>query len=188
VRKRSVKRLGGKTILLCLSGSIAIYRSCDLVRDLREEGADVICIMSPSAQKFIAPLTFRALSGNPVYTDPFASQEGGPVLHTTLADRADLILVCPATANVIARLAQGMADDLITSAVLASRAKRMIVPAMNDNMYANALTQENLGTLRRVGFRVVEPTEGELVCGRKGLGHIAENAAILAMIRSLLST
>ena len=127
-------KLSGKRIVLGLTGSIALYRSCDLVRDLRELGADVTCVMSKSAEQFVTPMTFHALSGNPVYSNPFDDQKDWAVLHTTLADQADLIAVCPATANAIARLANGMADDLVTSVILASRAKILIVPAMNDNM------------------------------------------------------
>ena len=178
--------LNRKTILLCLSGSIAIYRSCDLLRSLKEAGAHVVCVMTKSAKEFVTPLTFQALSGNPVYADPFSNQEDWAVLHTTLADKADLILVCPASANVIARLAAGMADDLVTSVILASRAPVLIAPAMNDNMYANSITQDNIRKLQNAGYHFVEPIKGELVCGRKGMGHIAEQETILKHIGSIL--
>lgn len=186
MKKTPKHKLRGRTILLCLSGSIAIYRSCDLIRDLKEEGADVICVMTRSAREFISPLTFQALSGNPVHADPYSTQGDWAVLHTTLADRADLILACPASANLIARLAQGMADDLVTSIALASRTKILLVPAMNDNMYTHPITQENIRKLKAIGYRFCEPVEGELVCGRKGLGHIAGNPTILQSVVSLL--
>ena len=149
-------RFAKKKIILCVSGSIAAYKACELIRDLREEGASVTCVMTGSAQKFVTPLTLKALSANPVYVDPFSSEADWAVLHTTLADEADLILVCPASANVIARLACGMADDLVTSVVLASRAKVLIVPAMNDNMYAHPMTQENIAKLRKI-YHFIDP-------------------------------
>ena len=113
------KNLKGKTVLLCVTGSIAAYRACDLVRELRDEGAEVICLMTEAAKKFVTPLTFHSLSGNPVYTDPFSEHEDWSVLHTTLADRADVILIAPATADIIARLASGSAGDLVSSVALA---------------------------------------------------------------------
>lgn len=187
MKKESSKSLSKKTILLGLSGSIALYRSCDLVRELKSEGADVICVMTPCAQKFVTPLTFQALSGNSVYADPFSKEEGWAVLHTTLADKADLILICPASANIIARLAAGMADDMVTSVVLASKAKVLVAPAMNDNMFANKMTQENIQKLKKAGYQFIEPTKGDLVCGRVGLGHIAEQETILKHVGSILT-
>ena len=184
--KKTKKRFAGKKILLCVSGSIAAYKSCELVRDLREEGADVTCLMTQSAQKFIAPITFQALSANPVYTDPFSDRSDWAVLHTTLADQADLILVSPASANLIARLANGMADDLVTSVILASRAKVLVVPAMNDNMYVHPITQENIAKLRKI-YHFTDPIKGDLVCGREGVGHIAENETILEKAYSIIS-
>lgn len=185
-KNQKQKSLDGKTILFCITGSIAAYRACDLVRELRAEGADVICLMTEAAKHFVTPLTFRSLSGHPVYSDPFSEQEDWSVLHTTLADRADLILISPATADIIARLAGGFASDLITSVVLASRAKVLIAPAMNDNMLAHPITQENIKKLRKIDYQFVEPIEGDLVCGRIGVGHIAENSDILDSVRSLL--
>lgn len=181
--QRNLKR---KTILLCVSGSIAAYRACDLVRDLRADGADVICLMTEAAKRFVSPLTFRSLSGHPVYTDPFSEQEDWNVLHTTLADRADLILIAPATADLIARLAAGFASDLVTSVVLASRARVLIVPAMNDRMFRHAITQENIRKLQKIGYQFVEPIEGDLVCGRIGVGHIAEESSILDAVHKTL--
>lgn len=142
--------------------------------------------MTKAAQQFVTPLTFRALSGNPVHTDPFSEQEDWNVLHTTLADQADLILIAPASADLIARLAQGFANDLVTSVVLASRAKVLIVPAMNDHMWTNPVTTENVRKLKRVGYQFVEPIQGDLVCGRTGVGHIAENCDILQAVESII--
>ncbi len=180
------KRLNRKTILLCITGSIAAYRACDLVRDLRAEGADVVCLMTEAAKQFVTPLTFHSLSGHPVYSDPFSKEEDWSVLHTTLADRASLILIAPATADVIARLAGGFASDLVTSVILASKAPVLIAPAMNDNMFAHPITQENIKKLQKIGYRFVEPIEGDLICGRIGVGHIAENEVVLDALRKTI--
>lgn len=182
MKKQKQRRLNNKTILLCVTGSIAAYRSCDLVRNLKAEGADVFCLMTEAAQKFVTPLTFQSLSGHPVYSDPFSTQEDWAVLHTTLADQADLILISPATADIIARLACGFASDLVTSVVLASRAKVLIVPAMNDNMFSHPITQQNIKKLNQIGYGFVSPIEGDLVCGRVGMGHIQENDVILTAV------
>jgi phosphopantothenoylcysteine synthetase/decarboxylase len=142
--------------------------------------------MTEAAKRFVSTLTFHALSGNPVHTDPFSEHEDWNILHTTLADQAHLILIAPATADLIARLAHGFASDLVTSVVLASRAKILIAPAMNDRMFRHPLTQENIGKLRKLGYQFVEPIEGELVCGRTGIGHIAENSSILHAVQELV--
>ena len=142
--------------------------------------------MTEAAKHFVTPLTFHSLSGNPVYSDPFSREEDWSVLHTTLADKADLILIAPATADILARLAGGFASDLITSVILASRAKVLIAPAMNDNMFAHPITQENIEKLQGIGYQFVEPIEGDLVCGRIGVGHIADNTTVLDAVRKIL--
>ncbi len=180
------KKLKGKTILLGISGSIAAYRACDLTRDLKAEGADVICLMTKAAREFIAPLTFQSLSGNPVYADPFVFTGEWNVLHTSLAERANLVLIVPATADIIARLAAGFADDMVTSVVLASRAPVLIAPAMNDNMYLHPATQENIKKLKSLNYRFVDPIVGKLACGKTAVGHIAGNASILERVFSVL--
>ena len=170
-----------------MSGSIAAYRVCDLIRGLRAEGANVVCLMTRAAQEFITPLTLKSLSGNQVYTDPFSGHEDWNVVHTTLADQANLILVAPATADVIARMAAGMADDMVTSVILASQAPVLVVPAMNDHMYAHSITQENIKKLSKHNYQFVNPIEGDLVCGRKGMGHIADNSQMLVSIHKILN-
>jgi phosphopantothenoylcysteine synthetase/decarboxylase len=142
--------------------------------------------MTESAQRFVTPMTFHALSGNPVHTSPFDESADWAVLHTTLADEADLILMAPATADLIARLAAGLANDLVTSVALASRAPVLVVPAMNDNMFTHAATQDNIKKLRYFGYHVMAPIEGDLVCGRVGVGHVADNHVILQNSSSLL--
>lgn len=174
----------GKQILICVTGSIAAYRVCDLIPDLREKGAEVTCVMTKSAREFITPLSLSALSGRKVHTEMFGDYDG--VVHTQLADHSDLILVMPASANFIARLAAGFADDLATCIILASRAKVLIVPAMNDVMFKNAVTQENIARLCKLGHEFVGPVKGRLACGREEMGHIASQESILTKISSIL--
>lgn len=174
----------GRKILVCVTGSIAAYRVCDLLGELRKKGARLTCALTKGALEFITPLTLRSLSGGKVYSDLFQEYEG--VLHTTLADESDLILVMPASANVMARLASGFADDLVTCTILASRAKVLVVPAMNDNMYRHPATQENMKRLKQFGYEFIEPVKGPLVCGREDIGHIASLDVILAKIQSTL--
>ena len=181
------KRLPNKTVLHILSGSIAAYKAGDLIQVLRDEGARVVCVMTESAKHFVTPLVLRALSGERVYHDFFSADTPYDVLHTSLAEEADAILISPASADFIARLAAGMADDLASCIVLAARRPIVIVPAMNDHMYTHPLTQRNLGTLRQAGYQVVDPIEGPLVCGKEAIGHISENSTILNKIVHVIS-
>ena len=142
--------------------------------------------MTKGAKEFITPLTLKTLTDHPVYTDAFEHSSMNLPVHTELADKADLIVYCPATANLISRLAHGMADDLVTEVTLASRAKRLVVPVMNDTMYENSFTKENLERLKKAGFNILDPIEGDLACRRKGIGHIPEQDSILATIEGLL--
>lgn len=175
-----------KTILFAVSGSIAAYKACDVISHLRKEGHTVLCLMTRAAEHFITPLTLKTLSGQAVYLDPFDHPTYNLPVHTSLADRGDLMVFAPASADLIARLAHGMADDLVTSVALATRAKKLVVPAMNDNMYLNPITQENIARLKRSGFEILEPVEGELVCGRRAVGHIPSPQAILEAIHKSL--
>ena len=182
------KLLHRKTILHIVSGSIAAYKAGDLVQLLREEGARVICVMTESAKHFVTPLVLRALSGEKVYHDFFSADTPYDVLHTSLAGEADAILVSPASADFIARLAAGMADDLASCIVLAARCPLIIVPAMNDQMYTHPLTQRNLKTLREAGYHLVKPVEGHLVCGKEAIGHISEDATILKTLSDVIAS
>ena len=164
--------LNGKTIVLGVTGGIAAYKSVELLRLLTKAGADVHVIMTRSAQEFVAPLTFQTLSRNPVHTELFnliAEQEIG---HISLADRADLFVIAPATANVIGKLACGIADDMLTTTVMAAKAPVLLAPAMNVNMYRNAIYRENEERLRRHGYLFAEPVKGELACGWEGEGKL----------------
>ncbi len=178
--------LKGKTILHVLTGSIAAYKSGDLVQLFRSEGARPVCVLTEGAKQFVTPVTLRALSGEMVYDDLFTRETPFDVLHTSLAEEADVVLISPASANFIARLAVGLADDLASCIVLATQKPVILVPAMNDNMYNHPLTQENLQKLKKIGYSIIDPEHGHLVCGKEAIGHIASNEAILSFVQQKL--
>jgi phosphopantothenoylcysteine synthetase/decarboxylase len=180
------KSLLRKKILLLISGSIAAYKIGDLVSLLREQGARVTCVMTESAKHFVTPLVLRALSGERVYQDFFTPDAPYDVLHTSLADDADLIVGAPASADFIARLAAGMADDLASCIVLAARKPIVLVPAMNDNMYSHPLTQQNIQKLKAIGYHFVAPVHGHLVCGKEAMGHISDPQIIAQALQKVL--
>jgi phosphopantothenoylcysteine decarboxylase/phosphopantothenate--cysteine ligase len=167
-----------RRILLAVTGGIAAYKTPELVRALRREGAAVRCAMTPAAVEFVAPLVLQTLSGEPVRTNLFDPVEEGAIDHVALADWADLLIVAPATANTLAKLAHGLADDVVSTVALATRAPLLVAPAMNVNMWQHPATQSNLATLRQRGVRVVGPEAGELACGWEGEGRMAEPEAI----------
>jgi len=172
-----------KHVVLGVTGSIAAYKAADLVRRLQDEGCRVSVIMTACARKFITPLTLASLSGQKVYQDMF-EEEGvdWQIDHISLADSADCLLIAPATADVISKLACGIADDLLTCTALATRAPVVIAPAMNDGMYANSILQENCQKLKRHGVKFVAPINGRLACGRKGQGHLADVGDIVKAV------
>ena len=174
-----------KKILLGLTGSIACYVSADLVNRLVEKGYDVTCVMTKEATHFVQPLTFEVLSGHPVSIDTFASPQER-TLHTTLAQTSDLVLIAPATANILAKLATGIADDILTCSVLATRAKVLICPAMNEAMYNHPVTQENIARLKKLGYRFLGPIRGHLTCKIEGVGHFATVDSIVREASALL--
>ncbi len=174
--------LKGKKILLGVGGGIAAYKSCELLRRLTERGADVHVVLTPSAQQFVTAMTFQALSQRPVHTDLFSLTEESEMSHIKLADEADLLLIAPATADLIAKLAHGMANDLLTTVALVTRAPVFFAPSMNVNMWEKDVVQDNVKTLLRRGCRMVEPTEGYLACGWEGKGRLAEPESILAAV------
>jgi len=175
-----------KNIVLGITGSIAAYKACELTRLMIKAGWNVRVIMTSAAQKFVTPLTFQTLSRNPVGLDQFALPENWEPGHISLAERADVFIIAPCTANCVAKLAHGLADDLLTATALATRAPIVIAPAMNDGMWDNPATQENLQTLRRRGVSIVEPTDGELACGKCGKGRMAEAREIFEKISTLV--
>jgi phosphopantothenoylcysteine decarboxylase/phosphopantothenate--cysteine ligase len=179
--------LEGKAVVLGLTGGIACYKAAELVRALTRDGASVRVMMSAGAQQFITPLTLQALSGHPVATSTFDLSQESEIGHIRLADAADVLVIAPATANVIGKLAAGIADDLITTVVLATRAPIIVAPAMNVHMYENPIVQANLGRLRAYGFRIVEPSEGPLACGYEGKGRLPDTEVLQAEIERALS-
>ncbi|ADI01636.1 MAG TPA: bifunctional phosphopantothenoylcysteine decarboxylase/phosphopantothenate--cysteine ligase CoaBC [Syntrophothermus lipocalidus] len=176
-----------KTVGIGVSGGIAAYKTADLVSRLAKAGADVHVIMTRNATRFVTPLTFRTLSGNPVLVDSFEENNRWKVQHIGVAEEIDVLVICPATANIIGKMAHGLADDLLSTVVLATRAPILVVPAMNTNMYANRIVQDNLQRLREYGFHVLEPEEGELACGAKGKGRLPDIEGIYHKIMSLLN-
>lgn len=172
----------GTNVTLLVGGSIAAYKAAELTRELVKKGARVHVVMSDSATKFITPLTMQSLSGNLVTTDLFDEVRESRINHIWLADHADIVLVAPATADIIARVAAGMANDALTTVLLATKAPIVFAPAMNVNMWQNPITQRNVQTLRDLGMYFVEPGEGELACGWFGPGRFAELDDILHMI------
>ena len=169
-----MENLSGKTVLLGITGGIAAYKMANVTSALRKTGAEVHCILTQNATQFITPLTFETLSNNRCIVDTFDRNFQYDVAHVSLAKKADVILIAPATANVIAKLAHGLADDMLTTTVLAARCPKLIAPAMNTAMLENPATQENLATLRRYGFTVIEPATGMLACKDVGSGKLPE--------------
>ncbi|HEY8498859.1 MAG TPA: bifunctional phosphopantothenoylcysteine decarboxylase/phosphopantothenate--cysteine ligase CoaBC, partial [Limnochordales bacterium] len=178
--------LQGRTVLVGVSGGIAAYKAVEVVRRLARWGADVHVIMTRAATRLVGPATFRELSYNPVVTDLFAPHPQVVMTHVTLARRAELFCVCPATADVIAKMAAGIADDALTTTYLAFRGPVVVVPAMNSAMYEHPATQENLGRLRARGHVIVGPVRGVLATGHEGPGRMEEPHRILEEIRCLL--
>jgi len=181
------KKLSGRTILHILTGSIAAYKAPELIKKMMAEGARVVCVMTGCAKEFVTPTVLRTVSGERVYSEMFPQDAPFGVLHTSLADLADLVLVSPATANFIAKMATGISDDLPSCLVLATRKPILVAPAMNDNMYLHPLTQKNIAQLKALGYYFADPIEGDLACGRVGVGHIASDEVILDLVKSILS-
>ena len=174
--------LKGKTVLLGITGGIAAYKAAYLASALVKLHASVEVIMTEHATKFIAPLTFEQLTGNRVMVDTFDRNFSHQVEHIALADRTDLVMVAPATANVCAKLAHGLADDMLTTTVLACTCPKLIAPAMNTKMFENQVTQDNLDTLRHYGWEVIAPASGRLACGAVGAGKLPEPQELLQYI------
>lgn len=175
-----------KTVVLGVAGGIACYKAVELVRLLVKEGFKVQVIMTQGASAFVAPLTFQTLSGRPVATETFSLTQESEIGHINLADSADILVLAPATANLIGKIAAGIADDLLTTVLMATGAPVLIAPAMNIHMYENAVLQENLRKLRRLGYHLMEPGEGYLACGYEGKGRLPDPDAIFDQIRGLL--
>ena len=173
-------------IVLGVSGGIACYKAVELVRLLVKAGFSVQVIMTRGAMEFVTPLTFQTLSGNPVATETFNLTQESEIGHINLADSADLFVIAPATANIIGKIANGIADDLLTTVIMATQAPVLLAPAMNIHMYENPIVQENLRKLGRVGYHLLEPAEGFLACGYEGKGRLPDPEKIAEEIQKLL--
>lgn len=181
--------LKGKTVVLGVTGGIAAYKAAEITSRLVKLGADVKVIMTEHAQKFVGPVTFQAISNNPVVTDMFAPPTRWDVEHIALAKAADLFIIAPASANFIGKMNAGIADDMLTTTVMATRAPVLIAPAMNVGMYENPVTQRNMNALKELGIHFIEPGEGFLACGDVGKGRLEDPAKIVERgVEILLST
>jgi phosphopantothenoylcysteine decarboxylase/phosphopantothenate--cysteine ligase len=179
--------LAGKKIVLGVTGGIAAYKSAELVRELVRAKAQVWVIMTRNAREFVTPLTFQTLSGNPVSTDLFNLLGESEIGHISLADRADILVIVPATANIIGKIAGGIADDLLSTVVFATRAPVLLAPAMNVHMWENPICRDNIHKLRARGYHFIDPEAGELACGYEGKGRLAEIPAVVEEICFVLS-
>jgi len=175
-----------KTVIVGVTASIAAYKACEIVNLLRKDSFDVRVILTKDAMEFVTPLTLQTLSGNKVLTDLFEPPDRWEPVHTSLAQSASLILIAPATASVIGRLANGICDDLLTCVTYASKAPVLIAPAMNENMYSHRMVAANIAKLEKIGYSFLGPVKGRLACGHDGQGHIAPVAEIIKEVKNIL--
>ena len=171
-----------KCVVLGVTGGIAVYKALDIVSSLRKNNVDVRVIMTKSATEFVAPLTFQAISQNMVVTDMFSEPKAWEIQHINLAQRADVFLIAPATANIIGKVANGIADDMLSTTIMATKAKVIFAPAMNTNMYNNPIVQENIAKLKSLGYEFIEPDSGRLACGDEGKGKLPQPNVILEKV------
>ena len=177
----------GKNIVLGVTGSIAAYKACDLVSILRKKGYSVRCVMSKDAKWFVTPLTLETLTQNKVVKDMFRLPDKRDPVHISLAEGADLILVAPATADVISKIASGVCDDILCCTVFASDCPVLFAPAMNDKMYNNSIIQDKISYLQDKGYHFIGPVKGHLACGREGIGHLAPVEDIVEQVDKILA-
>ena len=175
-----------KDIIVCVTASISAYKACEIVRALKKKGYSITVLMTKEAEHFVGRLTFRTLSENQVVVDMFDDKFAWNNMHITLSEKADAIVIVPATAHIIAKLANGLCDDIIICTVLASKAKVIVCPAMNDNMYTHPAFVDNLRKIRTYGYKIVKPIKGMLACGKNALGHLAEVDTIVKKIEKEL--
>lgn len=175
-----------KNIILGIGGGIAAYKCCELVRLLVKEGGIVHCIITKAGTQFVTPLTLQTLSGNPVHTDMFELMQEKEIGHISLADKADMVIVAPATADLIAKVSCGICDDLLTTVICATKSPVAFAPSMNVNMWDNPITRENVARLRKYGYHIIEPADGDLACGCKGKGRLPEPAELVKEINAIL--
>ncbi|MFC1480016.1 flavoprotein [Candidatus Omnitrophota bacterium] len=178
----------GKNILLGVTGSIASFKACDLIGLLRKKGHSVRCAMSADAKWFVTPLSLEVLTGKKVIDDMFRLPENRDPVHTSLAEEADLILIAPATADMIGKVAAGICDDILSCTICASDCPVVFAPAMNDKMFNNAIVQEKIEYLKEKGYHFIDPVKGHLACGREGIGHLAPLEKIVEEAEKILAT
>lgn len=178
--------LKDKNIVIGITGGIACYKVCEIISHLVRVGANVDVIMTKNATEFITPLTIETLSKNKVVTDMFEKKEHIEVEHISLARKADLILVVPATANIIGKVANGIADDMLSTTIMATTAKVIFAPAMNNEMYNNRIVQDNINKLKKFGYNFINPVEGNLACGYKAIGKLAKKEIIIEKVKEIL--
>ena len=174
--------LKGKNVVIGITGGIACYKVCEIISYLVREGANVDVIMTKNATEFITPLTIETLSKNKVVIDMFEKKEHIEVKHISLARKADLMLIVPATANIIGKVANGIADDMLSTTIMATPTKVVFAPAMNNEMYNNKIVQNNINKLKDYGYEFISPIEGNLACGYKGIGKLTEKETIIQYI------
>lgn len=169
-------------IVIGMCGGIACYKICSIVGALKKNNFEVDVIMTKNATEFITPLTMRSLSNNPVVTDMFHETDNFDIKHISLAQKADILLVAPATANIIGKVANGIADDMLSTVIMATKAKVIFAPAMNNNMYQNQIVQDNIQKLKNYGYEFIEPQIGHLACGTEAIGKLADTKIIVEKI------
>jgi len=173
-------------IVVGITGGIAAYKACGIVSYLKSQGANVDVIMTKNACEFITPLTLETLSGNKVITDMFSRPDYIDVKHISLANKADLFLIVPATANIIGKVANGIADDMLSTTIMATRAPVIFAPAMNNKMYENPIVRDNILKLESYGYRFIEPSIGHLACGYEAKGKLPKNEEIIEYVKQLI--
>lgn len=177
----------GKHIVIGVTGSVAAYKSAELVSQLKQKGLDIYVVMTKNAMEFISPVTFRALTGNPVFYEIFPKENPfTATIHIGLSQWLDILLIVPATANIIGKLAHGIADDLLTTLVLSTKKPILIAPAMNEKMYLNKVVQNNIKILKGCGYHIIGPDTGFLACGYTGKGRLAGIEKIISKIQGLV--
>lgn len=175
-----------KTVVVGVTGGIAVYKALDVISSLKKKDLDIHVIMTKNAMEFVTPLSFQSLSQNMVITDMFAEPKAFEIQHISLAKKADLMLIVPATANVIGKVANGIADDMLTTTIMATKAPVVFAPAMNTNMYDNVIVQENIKKLKRLNYKFIPPACGRLACGDVGTGKLADTSSIVEVVLTML--
>lgn len=185
VLERRKNMLKNKNIVIGMTGGIACYKVCELISYFVKEGANVDVIMTKNATQFITPLTIETLSKRKVVVDMFEKKEHMEVEHISLAKKADVMLIVPATANILGKVANGIADDMLSTTIMATRSKVIFAPAMNDQMYENLIVQENISKLKNYGYNFIPPIEGTLACGDFAVGKLAKKESIIEAIKNI---